>query len=422
MAISRPHLRTTRGTLKIGSIPAAVLADEYGTPLYVTDIDRVNQNYDAAESSLKSRYPNSLLAFAYKSNPTEAVVESLSRRGAGATVVSQAGIQLALAKGVESRKIVFDGPSKSEEELRVAIRARVGMINAESTQEVLDVDALCSETGIDVCRVGFRVNLGIKADTHAGLATGSSEHKFGVSRDDVLRFCEGEGRRLEHAAVVGLHSHIGSQIDDTSLFREQTRELVRFAEKLHGICGLEIEEYNLGGGLGVDYGNKGTAPRFEEYAEATAGEFASIMKRDPKEARLVFELGRSIVADSTVLLTRVNYVKRIGNTNWTLVDAGMNDFLRPALYGAYHEIVPAHVKRRGRSNVVYNIAGPVCESTDVLGTARHLGVCLSQGDIIAILDTGAYGISMASYYNMRPLPATVIVSKGKHRLASPRRY
>jgi diaminopimelate decarboxylase len=157
---------------------------------------------------------------------------------------------------------------------------------------------------------------------------------------------------------------------------------------------------------------------FDEYACATAGTFARLTRaRGSRAPRLVFELGRSLVADSTVLLTRVNYLKRVGSTDWALVDAGMNDFMRPALYGAYHEIIAAETSLKARSNASHSIGGPVCESTDVLGTRRKLGVELSPGDVLAILDVGAYGISMASHYNMRPIPAVVVVSNGKHRIA-----
>jgi diaminopimelate decarboxylase len=403
-----PHLTFSDGDLKIGGVSAESIAGRYGTPVYVTDIDRVLERYAAALSALRARYPNSLIAFAYKSNSTKAVVEALSRRGGGATVVSLSGLKLALGCGVSPRKVVFDGPSKSREELAAAIKAGVGMINAESTQEVLEIESLCARLKARSCRVGFRVNLGIKVDTHAGLATGSSEHKFGVGREEVVRFCK--DAKLARAKIFGLHSHIGSQLSDPWAFRSQTEELLSLAMELKE-SGVQIREFNLGGGLGVSYKRGDEAMTFDAYADATAGTFARLCK---EPARLVFELGRSIVADSTILLTRVNYLKRMGSTDWALVDAGMNDFLRPALYGAYHEIVPAHTMSRAPSDKGYSIGGPVCETSDVFGTGRRIGVELSRGDLLAILDVGAYGISMASTYNMRPLPATIVVHHGRH--------
>jgi diaminopimelate decarboxylase len=410
----RPHLSIERGSLEIGGVPAEVLARKYGTPLYATDLDRVVGHYRQAKAALTSRYPRTLIAFAYKSNSTPAIVGALAEEGAGATVVSVEGLELAKARGVDPRDIILDGPSKSEEELAAAIRMRIGMINAESVQEVLDIESLCAKIGVKGCRVGFRVNFGIQADTHRGLATGGKAHKFGVAKEEVVRFCEEQGSELKRARVVGLHSHIGSQIFDPGVFRKETEEIVRLSDELSG-TGVEIREFNLGGGLGVDYGDGQTEIDLDAYAEATAGVFARSGSK--KDVRLVFELGRWIVADSTVILTRVNYLKKAGGTNWALVDAGMNTFLRPALYGAYHRIVPAATADREDSDLAYDIGGPVCESTDVFGSDRRLGVSLTRGDLLAILDAGAYGTAMASTYNMRPFPKTVVISGGRHRLA-----
>ena len=416
MDLNRPHISTTRGALQMGGISATTLAERYGTPLYVTDLDRVVRRYETAMKALLAEYRNSFVAFATKSNSTRGVIDTLSRKGAGATVVSRAGIDLALSCGISPEKVVFDGPSKTQLELAEAIKSGVGMINAESTEEVEDIEALCSQMGVGERRVGFRVNLGIHADTHPGLETGSSRQKFGVARKEVVRFCRDRAKRLRRARVVGLHCHIGSQINDARVFRQETVELVRLADELAGM-GVVIEEINVGGGLGVSYKQE-RALSLDEYAEATAGTLASLLGgMKSKKVRLVFELGRWIVADSTVLLTRVNYLKRAGETNWALVDAGMNDLIRPALYGAYHEIIVAEAKHPSRANVRYSIGGPVCETSDAFGSDRNLGVELSRGDLLAILDTGAYGSSMASNYNMRPLPQTVVLSKGSHKLS-----
>ncbi|MDG7011379.1 MAG: diaminopimelate decarboxylase [Nitrososphaerota archaeon] len=412
--MARPHISRTRSSLKIGGFSAGSLAEKYGTPLYVTDLDRVASRFDAALRALRGKYGDSSIAFAYKSNSTRDITEALAKRGAGATVVSVAGLELAGRSGVDPAKVVFDGPSKSKEELAAAIEAGVGMINAESTQEVLDIEALCAGLKVRGCRVGFRVNFGIEAATHAGLATGSREHKFGVARDEVVKFCKRDAGRLKRVELSGMHSHVGSQISDPSVFRKLAGEMASLGAELSEL-GTRIREFNFGGGLGIDYGNGEGELSFEQYAEATAGTFARRWKGS--RPRLVFELGRSIVADSTVFLTRVNYVKAAGAVEWALVDAGMNDFLRPALYGARHEIVPAKVADGRRSAAAYDIGGPVCETTDTFGSGRRLGVKLRQGDLLAILDTGAYGISMASHYNMRPTPAVVVVSGGEERLA-----
>ncbi|MDG6920153.1 MAG: diaminopimelate decarboxylase [Nitrososphaerota archaeon] len=414
----RPHLNISRASLRIGGVEARSLAEKYGTPLYVTDVGRLAERFNEAKAALSSRYGNVLVAFAYKSNSTPPVVERLAREGAGATVVSVAGIELAIRHGVFPGDIVLDGPSKSKEELSAAIKAGVGMINAESTQEARDVEALSRALGSKGVRLGFRVNFGIEAETHAGLATGGREHKFGVARDEVVKFCR-DDRSLTFARVAGLHSHIGSQVSDAGVFRRQTEEMVSLAGELEAL-GTDVEEFNLGGGLGVPYKKEDGELSIGDYADATAGAFAR--SRWAGRARLVFELGRWVVADSTILLTRVNYVKAAGRVRWALVDAGMNDFIRPSLYGAYHEIVPAWTSTEGRSGAAYDVAGPVCESTDVFGRGRRLGVSLAQGDLLAILDAGAYGSSMSSTYNMRPLTAVATVEDGRSALASPRRF
>ena len=406
-----------RNSLKIGGVDSKSLAERYGTPVYVTDLGRVADRFEEAKAALTARYPDVLMAFAYKSNSTLQVVRALAGRGAGATIVSVAGVELARRAGVAPRDMVFDGPSKSKEELAAAITAGVGMINAESVQEARDVDALCRSLGVREVRIGFRVNFDIRAETHAGLATGGREHKFGVARSEVVQFCRREARKLRSARVAGLHSHVGSQIADPEVFRRETEEMVSLAVELREY-GTEVAELNLGGGLGFPYRKADKELSIGDYAEATAGSFAR--SRWSGRARLVFELGRWIVADSTVLLTRVNYVKPAGRVRWALVDAGMNDFIRPALYGAYHEIVPAWTSSAGRSAGRYDVAGPVCESTDVFGRGRRLGVRLSQGDLLAILDAGAYGSSMSSTYNMRPLTAVATVEDGKSALAAPR--
>ena len=414
----RPHLDVGKASLRIGGVEAKSLAEKYGTPLYVTDVGRLAARFREAKSELSSRYGDVLVAFAYKSNSTTPVVRTLARMGAGATVVSVAGVELARKAGVSPGDIVLDGPSKSKEELAAGIRAGVGMINAESVQEAMDVEALCRTLGSRGVRLGFRVNFGIRAETHAGLATGGREHKFGVARGEVVKFCRDWAPRFRFARVAGLHSHIGSQVSDADVFRRQTEEMVGLAEELEAL-GTDVREFNFGGGLGVPYRKEDPELAIGDYADATAGAFAR--SRWAGRARLVFELGRWVVADSTVLLTRVNYVKAAGRVRWALVDAGMNDFLRPALYGAHHEIVPAWTASAKRSAASYDVAGPVCESTDVFGRGRRLGVSLAQGDLLAILDVGAYGFSMSSTYNMRPLAAVATVEKGRSALASPRR-
>jgi len=412
--LDRPNLSVNdSGHLTIGGLDTVDLADAYGTPLYVVDAQRIRSKYRALKDALSSEYPDTLICYSYKANSNLAICKILQEEGSGATVASHEGIYVARNAGVASELIALDGPSKSKRDLHSAIKERIGMINAESIEELQVIEGICVELELKA-NVGVRLNLGLEAPTHRKLATSLSTHKFGMSEEDALQaFCE--AKLLPHLNLFGIHSHVGSQILDSPFFKLVAEKLLNFAEVVKAKSGIEVKYVNFGGGIGIPYGKKDRAISAVEYARAVCGTAARMIKdigfQPPK---LVFEPGRFIVGDSTILLTRLNYAKKLGSRRWLLVDAGMNDFIRPALYGSYHRMVLANKMNRS-SEEVYNVGGPICESSDVFAEDIPLPKA-ERKDLISILDVGAYGLSMASHYNIRPIAAMVLIEDGRARI------
>jgi len=414
---ARPHLKVKNGKLLVGNVSLEKLAEDYGTPLYVVDAERIAYRYKEIYSSLSKYFKDFNIAYSYKANHSLAVVSLLSKLGSGATVTSFLGIKLALNSGVPPSKIVFVGPSKSEEELREAIKKNIGLIVVESYDELLLIDEIARKLNLSA-NVGIRVNLNIKANVHKKIETGLISHKFGISiRDLPLLFKK--CKELRNVNLIALHSHIGSQILDLRPLRKQARDLIKLFIKSIRNYGLKLSTLDFGGGVGIPYTAEQKYIKYEDYARVIHSEMKFLLRNNEiEEPKVIVEPGRYIVADSSVLLTRVNYVKKIGKSNWLLVDAGMNDFIRVALYDAYHTILPIS-KLNLKFNKKYNVGGPICESSDVFAYNRKLPRIL-PGDFLAILDVGAYGLSMASNYNLRSIPRVVIIWNNKVELVRER--
>ncbi len=393
-----------------GGVDLLDAARKYGTPLYVVNGERIRYKYQVLKAAFEEAYPDAKICYSYKANANLAICALLKKEGAGAAVASLGGLLAASKVGVDAGSIVFDGPSKSDEELAKAVELGVGVINAESNDEL----RILNEIGKSQARMvtaGIRVNLGLSVKTHAKLATSRPGDKFGIDVRETFRVFK-LSKQLTHLALHGLHSHIGSQILDPRYFREQARRLATLIRTLRRKFGASIRLVNLGGGFGLPYGRRDKPFPIQECARTVARIFKEECEAFGLDLpTLILEPGRFIVGDSALLLTKVNYVKKVGPTNWALVDAGMNDFMRPALYGAHHEIVTVNKASLPRSRR-YNIGGPICESSDVFGENRGLPH-LERGDVLAIEDVGAYGICMASEYMSRPVPAMVIVDEGR---------
>lgn len=401
----RSHLSVGKeGQLAIDGVSCEGIAERYGTPLYVLSETRIRQNYRAFHGELANIYSEVLVCLAYKANSHLSVCRVYQTEGAGAEVVSGAELRMALDLGVEPEKIVFNGPLKHSEDLELAISCGVGLINADSLTEVRRLQEISRRVGRN-CNVGIRINLGIRAETHPHLATASREHKFGIPLEDALAAYQ-EAAKKEALNVVGIHSHIGSNISQPQAFREMATAIFSLATKLDQILGLKLNKIDMGGGLGFPYQSDSHVTSNSDYASAILAGNTPIIERLGRPT-LIFEPGRAIVADAGVLLTRVSVVKRQGEVNWAIVDAGMNTFLRPALYDARHQVVAAN--RASDEGVLYNLGGPCCESGDVIGKNVSLPE-LNPGHLLAVLDVGAYGFAMASNYCGHPRPAVVLVS------------
>jgi diaminopimelate decarboxylase len=375
--------------------------------------NRLKENFRKFKAAFESIYDQVLICFAYKANSHLAVCKLLREQGAGAEVASGGELYIALKAGVPPEKIVFDGPNKTSEELRMAIKAGVGLINVDSTAEIRKINELATEIGRKAT-IGIRVNPDIPADTHEHLATGLREHKFGIWIEDAFETYKLASKE-NNILVTGMLTHIGSSIDKVDPFKESICRIFDLISQLHDRLKLNIRLVDLGGGLGITYSSDQSSPSVTEYSHALASTVKEeALQRNLPLPTLILEPGRAIAADAGILLTTVGAVKETSRGNWVIVDAGMNLLLRPALYDAYHQVLAAN-KMLAASAETYNVGGPCCESADYLAKDRAMPK-LVEGDLLAVLDTGAYGFTMSSHYNSYPKCAVVMIEDGIARV------
>jgi diaminopimelate decarboxylase len=388
-----------QGSLACDNVALSDLAAAHGTPLYVYSADTIISRYRAADDAFAS-YPHAM-HYALKANSALAIVRLLRSLGSKVDANSGGEIDVALRAGFIPPEIVFTGVGKTEAELTQAIELGVKTINAESEGELERIDALASARQTRA-RVAIRVNPDIDARSHPHISTGLKTNKFGVSIDDARNLCR-RMRDRRGIEIVGLHTHVGSQIMDLEPLRSAATKIAALARELVA-DGLPIEHLDLGGGLGISYDGS-VAPSPAEYAAAVLPAV-----RDSGLA-IILEPGRSIVGPAGALVTRVVDVKeQSAGKYFVILDAGMTELIRPMLYNAYHRIEPAEV-RQG-PDVLADVVGPLCESSDTLGKDRTFPLP-EVGDVFAVLDAGAYGSVMASNYNRRALPAEVMVQDGR---------
>lgn len=368
---------------------------EYGTPCYVYSAERIVKNYRAFDKAF-SPFPH-LIAYAVKANGNGAILRLLAREGSGADVVSGGELTRALYANIPPERIVFAGVGKHKEELKFALEAGILLINVES-QEELETLARIAEHRKTSTQIAVRVNPAVNVETHPYLATGRKGNKFGVPINEALNLYRW-GMKRPGIATVGVHMHLGSQIVNLSPYQEAVDHILSSIVRPLKVEDVAIEYFDIGGGLGISYAGE-SVPGPLELAQAVLPKLAEW------EGTLVVEPGRAVVGDAGVLLTEVLYRKSALSYSFLVVDVGMNDFLRPALYHTWHRVQP--VIRKEGAETVWEVVGPVCESADILSTACSLPPTES-GDILAIMDVGAYGFSMASTYNSRPRPAEVLV-------------
>jgi len=399
------------GKLYCEDVDLARVADEFGTPVYVYSAGTILDHYNRLDAALGSL--DHLICYAIKANSNRAILKLLAGAGAGFDIVSGGELFRAIKAGADPQKCTFAGVGKSEEEIEYALDKRVHSFNVESEAELEFIDKIA---GAKKSRapIALRVNPDVDPHTHKYISTGSRENKFGIALDDAPRIYE-RAAKMPNIDIVGIQMHIGSQITEAAPFSAAIAKVAPLARDLKSKCGIQF--FSIGGGMGIiyrraldsgtgkwwhDHGGESSAFRVRDYANAIVPPLRDL------GLRILVEPGRFIVGNAGVLLTRVRYVKKSGAKKFAIVDAGMNDLIRPALYQSYHEIVPVESTRKSKSVEKIDIVGPVCESGDFFALDREMPqVC--EGDLLAIMSAGAYGFTMASNYNSRPLPAEALV-------------
>lgn len=396
------------GMLSAEGVALDHLAEKVGTPFYCYSSATLERHYKVFTQALPK---DSLVAFSVKANGNLGVLKTLAKLGAGADVVSGGELKKARAAGIAADKIVFSGVGKTTDEMRLALEEGIFQFNVESEPELETLNALALSMS-KRASVTLRINPDVDAKTHAKITTGTSETKFGIPFIHA-REAYAEAAKLKGIAIVGVDVHIGSQITDLEPFEAAFRRVGELVATLRG-DGHTITRLDLGGGLGVPYIEDNQPP-------PDPAAYGAMVTRVTKDlgCRLIFEPGRLIAANAGVLVTQVIYVKRGDAKTFLIVDAGMNDLIRPALYDSHHEIVPLREPQPGVERIKYDVVGPVCETSDLFAAARPLPE-LKPGDLVAIQSAGAYGAVMASSYNARPPAPEVLVRGTEWAIVRPR--
>lgn len=394
------HLHRIDGRLFLEDVPLEELARQFGTPLYVYSHAALTEAFESYERALIG-LPH-LVCYAVKANGNLALLQHFARLGAGFDIVSGGELARVLAAGGQADRIVFSGVGKTEREMQAALEAGIRCFNVESESELRRLNEVAIARG-RVAPVSFRVNPDVDAKTHPYISTGLRQNKFGIPihRAEALYLYAAQ---LPGVEVVGIDCHIGSQLTDLTPIADALDRVLQLADTLR-MRGIVLRHIDIGGGLGIRYRDE-TPPDMGAYRAMLVSRFAN----RPEE--LIVEPGRSLVGNAGLLLTRVEYIKPGDGKHFVVVDAAMNDLMRPALYDAYHDIVP--VREAGVPAMNCDVVGPVCETGDFLGLGRYLAV--QEGDLLAVLSAGAYGMSMSSNYNSRPRAAEVLLNKNEIHL------
>jgi diaminopimelate decarboxylase len=389
-----------KDALFVENMALAEIAESFGTPTYVYSRAALTDAYQQYADALKGR--DHLICYAVKANPNLSILSLFAKLGSGFDIVSGGELQRVLVAGGAANKVVFSGVGKSEGEMRQALAAGILCFNVESEAELQRLNVVAGSMG-KVAPISFRVNPNVDAKTHPYISTGLKQSKFGVAYTDALALYRKASKML-NLRITGMDCHIGSQLTESSPFIAATEKVLQLVDTL-AQEGIKLEHLDLGGGLGIRYKDE-TPPSIAEYINAL------LTALKGRVEKLIVEPGRVLVGNAGVLLTGVEYLKPGEEKHFAIVDAAMNDLMRPALYDAYHTIQP--IRRRAAPARQYEVVGPVCESGDFLGHARELSI--EQGDFLALMSAGAYGMSMSSNYNTRPRAAEVMVDKDKVEL------
>jgi len=389
------------GELFAEDVPVKKLAEKYGTPLYIYSYRTLFRHFKAYDDAFNA-YPH-IICFAVKANPNPAVIRLFAKNGGGADIVSGGELFVALKAGVPAKKVVYAGVGKTEDEIRFALKSKILMFNVESERELREIDRVAGKMKTKA-PVALRINPDIDPETHPYIATGLKKHKFGIPIEEALEYYR-LASTLRNITLVGVHKHIGSQITKISPFVDALKRVLILIDDLNE-QGIRIQYLDIGGGLGIPYRDE-DPPVPKDLAK----NLIPLLKG--RGLTLIMEPGRSIVGNAGILVTKVLYLKTGEKKEFVIVDAGMNDLIRPSFYDAYHHILPVAKKRR--KPVLCDVVGPICETGDFLARGRELQK-VEQGEYLAVMSAGAYGFSMSSNYNSRPKAAEVMVNGREHAL------
>ena len=388
--------------LYVEDLPVKQLAEEFGTPLYIYSRATLERHWHAFDSAL-GKHPH-LICYAVKANSNIGILNVMAKLGSGFDIVSQGELERVLAADGEASKVVFSGVAKSRAEIMRALEVGIRCFNVESIAELHHINQIAGEMG-KVAPISLRVNPDVDAHTHPYISTGLKENKFGVSVDEAREVYK-LAATLPHVKITGIDCHIGSQLTELQPFLDATDRLIRLMEQLKE-DGITLKHLDLGGGLGVTYTDE-TPPHPSDYATALLNKL-----KNYEDLEIILEPGRAIAANAGILVAKVQYLKSNESRNFAITDTGMNDMIRPALYEAYMNIIEID-RTLGHEKAIYDVVGPVCETSDFLGKQRELAIV--EGDYIAQRSAGAYGASMSSNYNSRPRTAEVLVDGNKAHL------
>ena len=388
--------------LYVEDLPVKQLVEEFGTPLYIYSRATLERHWHAFDSALGD-HPH-LICYAVKANSNIGILNIMAKLGSGFDIVSQGELERVLAAGGDASKVVFSGVAKSRAEIMRALEVGIRCFNVESVAELHHINQIAGEMG-KVAPISLRVNPDVDAHTHPYISTGLKENKFGVSVDEAREVYK-LAATLPHVKITGMDCHIGSQLTELQPFLDAADRLIRLIEQLQE-DGITLKHLDLGGGLGVTYTNE-TPPHPSDYAAALLNKLKGY-----ENLEIILEPGRAIAANAGILVAKVQYLKSNESRNFAITDTGMNDMIRPALYEAYMNIIEID-RTLEREKAIYDVVGPVCETSDFLGKQRELAI--AEGDYIAQRSAGAYGASMSSNYNSRPRTAEVLVDGNKAHL------
>ena len=390
--------------LTIEKVSVENISKEYGTPAYCYSYNQLKKNINDFKKNFKSFSP--LICFAIKSNTNLNLIKEIKKFGLGADVVSRGELMLALKSGINPQKIVFSGVGKTSEEISYAIDKKILLINAESESEIKEIEKIAKKKK-KIIHIGIRLNPNTDAKTLSQISTGKKENKFGVNKKTFLRlikFCQNS----KNLKLRCLSVHIGSQILDHRPYEKMLNIIDGILKKIDH----KFDFIDLGGGMGISYDNKQKKLNYKKYSNA----IKKFLKKN--KSKIIFEPGRSIIGNTGTLITKIIYIKKNNSKDFIILDSGMNDLIRPALYGATHKILPS-IKNKKKSKKIFDFVGPICESTDKFISLKKFQE-LKKNDLLAICDVGAYGMSLSSNYNLRPKPIELLISGSKVKIIKKR--